>query len=293
MDKSILYQSRILFYRTEGIGDNTMPPSLIPLILLHGFAEDGAIWDKQAEHLKKNYPLIIPDLPGSGRSSPLPSATSMDELAAAIVALLDAEKIDQCILIGHSMGGYVSLAFAEKYPGRCAGFGLFHSTAYPDTEEKKTNRRKSMAFIRKYGAAEFIRQSTPNLFADRSKELHPEWITAITERYGSFDPDTLIDYYQAMIDRPDRTAVLAQSRVPVLFIIGRQDNTIPFEASLRQSHLPSLALIHILEDSGHMGMIEAADRSNEILDEFLSFLRTAAFLRPDGRPDSMSLKHTS
>lgn len=289
MDKSIIYQSRTLFYRMEGAGDNTRPLTpLIPVVLLHGFAEDGTIWDNQVEHLKKNYPLIIPDLPGSGRSSPLASATSMSALADAVVALLDAEKIEQCILIGHSMGGYISLAFVEKYPDRCAGFGLFHSTAYPDTEEKKANRKKSMAFIRKHGAAEFIRQSTPNLFADRSREQHPEWITAITERYGSFDPDTLIHYYQAMIDRSDRTAVLAQSRLPILFIIGRHDNTIPFETSLQQSHLPSLALIHILSASGHMGMIEAADRSNEILDEFLSFLRTASFIRPDTK----SLKHT-
>ncbi len=146
MDKSILYQSRILFYRTEGMG-------LIPLVLLHGFAEDGAIWDNQVEHLKKNYPLIIPDLPGSGRSSPLPSATSISGTGGCRLFphyCRCTKRSNDAILIEVIAWAAVRpLAFVEKYPDRCAGVGLFHSTAYPDTEEKKTTRKKSMAFILK------------------------------------------------------------------------------------------------------------------------------------------------
>jgi pimeloyl-ACP methyl ester carboxylesterase len=283
MDKTLLHRSRTIFYRAQGASlpaDASTAPAPLPLVLIHGFAEDGAIWNRQANHLKKNYFLVIPDLPGSGRSSPLPAATSMEGLADAIAAVLDAEKIEQCALVGHSMGGYIALAFVEKYPGRCKAFGLFHSTAYPDSEEKKNTRRKSIAFIRKHGAAEFIRQSTPNLFAESSRKQHPEWVSEITERYAGFDPDTLVHYYEAMIDRPDRAGVLKGSGLPTLFIIGSQDNTISLETSLQQSHIPALSDIHILDQAGHMGMLESTERCNQILDEFLSVIDSRSRYKP-------------
>lgn len=239
-----------------------------PLVLLHGFAEDSSIWDRQKEYLKDKYHLIIPDLPGSG-NAPLTSDTSMEGLAATVKARLDAENIEQCIMVGHSMGGYVTLAFAELYPDRLKAIGLFHSTSYPDTEEKKAARRKSIEFIQKNGAAPFIRQSTPNLFSEKSRNEHPQWVSDLIRRYSNFNPDALIRYYEAMILRPDRSHVLNNFSRPVLFIIGRQDGAVPLKASLQQCHMPSIAYIHILEDAGHMGMIEAGDKAGHILDNFL------------------------
>jgi len=246
-------------------------PSTPPLVLLHGFAEDSSIWDRQKEFLQDKYRLIIPDLPGSG-SAPLAndkdSNTSMEGLAAAVKARLDAENIEQCIMVGHSMGGYVTLAFAELYPDRLKALGLFHSTAYADTEEKKAARRKGIEFIKNNGAAPFIRQSTPNLFSEHSRQEHPEWVTDLIQRYGSFDPEALVRYYEAMIRRPDRSHILNNFKGPVLFVIGRQDSAVPLTASLQQCHMPSIAHIHILQDAGHMGMIEDSDRAGHILESF-------------------------
>jgi pimeloyl-ACP methyl ester carboxylesterase len=241
----------------------------VPLVLLHGFAEDSSLWDRQKEYLKDKYRLIIPDLPGCG-SAPLASNTdtSMEGLAAAVKARLDAENIQQCIMIGHSMGGYVTLAFAELYPDMLKTFGLFHSTSYADTEEKKAARRKGIEFIQKNGAASFIRQSTPNLFSERSRQEHPEWVSDLIQRYSSFNPDTLVRYYEAMIRRPDRSHVLKNFKGPVLFIIGAQDSAVPLTASLQQCHIPSISRIHILQDAGHMGMIEDSDRADRILESF-------------------------
>jgi len=283
MDKTLSHRSLTLFYRMEGqlpgnssgaAGHARSPVSAAPapILLIHGFAEDGRIWDGQVACLKEKYRLIIPDLPGSGRSSALPGETSMEELAENMVAILDAENIEQAILVGHSMGGYIALAFAEKYPGRLEALGLFHSTAYPDSEEKAALRRKSNEFISRHGAATFIRQSIPNLFAEASLEQHPEWASGLIDRYEGFNPDSLIYYYNAMIRRPDRTATLKHSAWPVLFIIGEKDNTLPLEASLQQAHLPRLSSIHILEKAGHMGMLEEEAASNRILDEFLNFV---------------------
>jgi pimeloyl-ACP methyl ester carboxylesterase len=287
MDKTILHGPLTLFYRDEGPGETpgTIPtPGTAPaagrapglpltVMLIHGFAEDGAIWDRQTEYLKKNHRLLIPDLPGSGKSSPISAETTMDELADPIKAILDAEKIGRVVLIGHSMGGYVALAFAEKYPGRLEALGLFHSTAYADTEEKKAARQKGIGFIRNNGSAPFVKQSIPNLFAERSGPAHAAIIAELTSRYSNSDPASLIYYYHAMIGRPDRTEVLKKINIPVLFIIGEQDSSIPMLSSLQQTHLPALAHIHILGDAGHMGMLEEEQASNAILENFLSFLR--------------------
>ena len=262
MDKTLAYQSSILFYRVEGTGRRTA------VVLLHGFAEDGSIWDEQTTALKEQFLLIVPDLPGSGRSS-LNADTSMEDLAEAVRIILDAESIEKCILIGHSMGGYIALAFAEKYPDKLLAFGLFHSTAFADNEEKKEARRKGIDFIRRNGASPFIKQSIPNLFSETFRRDHSEQISGLIERYSNVNPDTLIRYYEAMIRRQDKTEILRNFPRPILFIIGAQDTAVPLISSLQQCYLPRLSYIHILEKAGHMGMKEDVRRSNQYLQDFI------------------------
>ena len=122
-----------------------------PLVLLHGFGEAGNIWDRQTEYLQPNFRILIPDIPGSGASVYNAQVNTMEDFAQAVKTMVDAEELDEFILIGHSMGGYISLAFAEQFGQLLKGFGLFHSTAYPDTEEKKQTRKKSIAFIQEHG----------------------------------------------------------------------------------------------------------------------------------------------
>ena len=133
MQKKFHYKKTQIVYKTSGEG--------LPVILLHGFGEDATIWDKQVSYLKDHCQLITPDLPGSGLSSfddaDAENSDSIEYYADMIEALLKYEDINSCILLGHSMGGYITLAFAEKYPEKLRGFGLIHSTAFADTEEKK------------------------------------------------------------------------------------------------------------------------------------------------------------
>ena len=260
MEKSILYNDQPVFYTTSGQGN--------PVVLLHGLAEDAAVWDLQSDFLSGTYRLIIPDLPGSGRS-PLAEPVSMESLAAAVKAVMDAEGIELAVVIGHSMGGYVALAFAELYPQAIKALGLFHSTAYADGEEKKKSRKKNIDFINTHGTLPFLKQATPALFSDESKKVHPEKITALIEQYKEFNPRSLTAYNEAMMQRPDRTAILATASYPVLLVIGKQDGTIPFQQSLEQAHLPDLAHICVLENSGHMGMLEETKRGSEALKKFL------------------------
>ena len=261
MEKLFPYQNAKIYYRIEGNGR--------PVVLIHGFAEDGTIWNEQIDYLKKDFLLIIPDIPGSGGSSVISSQSTIDQYADCMKALLEAERITACSVIGHSMGGYITLAFAEKYPTYLKSFGLFHSTAYPDSEEKKSARRKSIEIIRQYGAYPFLQQSIPNLFSDNYKKQNQKTVATLIERYAGLDPKSLISYYEAMIQRPDRISVLKEFKKPILFIIGEQDKAVALEQSLEQSHIPSLSYIHILQDAAHMGMLEATIDCNPFLKNFL------------------------
>ena len=261
MDKTIGTNGKTLFYRDTGSGE--------PVVLLHGFAEDGAIWTEVARHLTCR--LLIPDLPGSGRSTLTP-ALSTEAMAMAIKELLDREGIERCILIGHSMGGYIALAFAELYPERLRAFGLFHSTAYADNDEKKTARQKSITFIREHGAQPFIRQSIPNLFANETRADRPGLVEDTIDRYQNASPDALTACLQAMLHRPDRVPVLERSRIPVLFIIGAKDQIVLPEQSLAQVSVPALAYLHILPKAGHMGMLEEPAAGAAIIQSFINFV---------------------
>ena len=260
MEKTILYQNKKIFYRSIGSGD--------PVMLVHGFGEDGNVWDKQVEHLKSKYHLIVPDLPGSGKSEMI-NDMSMEGMAEVLHSIIHEENIDRCTVIGHSMGGYITLALVESYWNHVNAFGLFHSSAFADTDEKKETRKKGIEFIKQNGAFEFLKTSTPNLFSPNSKVQIPNSIDEFINSLKEFTPQALIAYYNAMMARPDRTSILKNTENPVLFIAGEHDNAIPINDVLKQCHLPEKSYIHVLKKSGHMGMMEETQNANRILEEFL------------------------
>jgi pimeloyl-ACP methyl ester carboxylesterase len=262
MEKQFKYRGSEVYYHVYGNGK--------PVVLLHGFAEDNTSWNEQVSSLQQHCLLIIPDLPGSGRSPLLTKEdAAIEDYAEVVHALLEIENIEKCILLGHSMGGYITLAFAEKFPGRLTAFGLVHSTAFEDNEEKKNTRRKAISLIEEYGVYPFLKNTTQNLFSETYKKEHPERVADLTEQGRKFTKEALKQYYTAMINRPDRTGVLERSNVPVLFIIGSEDVAVPLDDLLQQVHLPKVSYIHILKDVGHMSMWEKPSELNEHLLDFI------------------------
>jgi pimeloyl-ACP methyl ester carboxylesterase len=262
MEKKFQYQDTAISYCVYGEGK--------PVVLLHGFAEDGTIWNNQLNFLKHHCRLIIPDFPGSGRSGILQGAeVGIVEYADCIYALLENESIDNCIMIGHSMGGYITLALAEKYQAKLSGFGLVNSTAFEDSGEKKLMRQKGIQLMEEYGVFPFLKNTTPNLFFNKFKQEHPEIVDALIEEGKKFTTLALVQYYKAMMNRPNRTEVLKTSEVPVFFVIGSEDVAAPLNDLLEQVHLPGVSHIHILEDIGHMSMLEAPDELNKHLLKFI------------------------
>ncbi len=261
MNKEILYQDKKIFYQTFGSGK--------PVMLVHGFGEDGRVWKNQIAYLKEKKFLIVPDLPGSGQSAAI-ADMSMEGLAEVLHSIIHKEDINTCTMIGHSMGGYITLAIAEKYWNHLHAFGLFHSSGFADSEEKKMARKKGIEFIEQHGTFEFLKTSTPNLFSEIFKTDSPQFVNEFIDSIKYLPAQSLISYYKAMMERPDRTAVLKNSGLRILFILGEFDNAIPLQDGLKQCHMPEISHIHILKKSGHMGMVEEPQKVNLILEEFLN-----------------------
>jgi pimeloyl-ACP methyl ester carboxylesterase len=254
-------------YRKSGNGK--------PVIFLHGFGESGDVWDLQVEELSKNFKCIVPDLPGTGISESAFAAVpekSLEALALKVKEISDQEQLKSFTLLGHSMGGYITLAFAEKFPELLNGFGLIHSSAYPDSEEKIINRKRSIKFIREQGAPKFLEQMIPTLYGEKFKAEHQDVIDRHLAEALSFEAEVLITYYEMMISRPDRTGVLSNAQIPVLFIMGTEDKAVNLSDSLAQCYLPAQSHIEILEASGHMGMKENHERTTIAMKQFLVHL---------------------
>jgi pimeloyl-ACP methyl ester carboxylesterase len=261
-NKTLQYKNAAIHYRVSGKG--------APVFLVHGFAEDGTIWEDLANTLEDNYTVIIPQLPGSGPSELLPGKASIDDYADVIHDIFIQENIEKAVLIGHSMGGYISLAFAEKYPDKLTALGLFHSSAFADDEEKIATRRKAIGVMNEKGAMIFLKTAIPGLFYDKEKSSAD--IEALFEKGKQFSAEALVQYYEAMIARPDRTAVLKNLEVPLLLILGKYDPAVPLEQGLKQTHMAGTTHVHILKESAHMGMLEEKALSANILIKFLHSL---------------------
>ena len=261
MTKELTYQNKKIIYYTYGKGK--------PVILIHGFGEYSMVWQKQIEYLKEKFFIVAPDLPGSGQSE-LIADMSMEGMAEIIPPIMRKEGIASCNIIGHSMGGYITLALAEKNPELFTGMGLFHSTAFADSDEKKATRQKGIEFIKKHGAFEFLKTSTPNLFSPGFQDKNQAFVDEYIGDLNNFSAAALVKYYESMMQRPERINVLKNSLVPVLMVMGKYDNAIPLDDGLKQCHLPEKAYIHIFRQSGHMGMLEEPTTANHVLEGFLN-----------------------
>jgi pimeloyl-ACP methyl ester carboxylesterase len=268
-EKEITHKHKKIFYRTIGEGP--------VVVLLHGVPFDGSLWSNQFNAFP-DYKLIIPDLPGSGRSEIIDDM-SMEGMAECIKDIIVHETASlffkagephSIVVIGHSMGGYITLALAEKYSALLNGFGLFHSTSYADSEERKEGRKKTIDLIKQKGVNEFVKTSIPNLFSPVTKEKFPQLIEEQISNADKFTADALIAYQVAMRQRKDRREVLKNAKIPVLFVLGKYDTAVPLKDGLEQCSLADLNDVHILENAGHVGMLEALIETNTILLNYLA-----------------------
>lgn len=244
-----------------------------PVILIHGFPNDGSAWANIVPALSEQYTLIIPDLPGAGQS-PLPNAPlTMELMADAVEEVMAKEGIGKAVLAGHSMGGYTAMEFAIRYPGKVQGLSLVHSLASADTEEKKENRRKAINLIGK-GIAEqemFLKGMSQNLFAESYAQAHPGVVRSVVDRGMRLPAAALIAFYQAIMNRSDKKAALENLPFPVQWIIGDEDSATPMKDALEQCHQPQISKVSLYSPCGHMSMDEMPERLSADLLSFFDF----------------------
>jgi pimeloyl-ACP methyl ester carboxylesterase len=249
---------------------NTEGPALM---LVHGFPNDGNAWHTIAPVLATKFNLIIPDLPAAGNSEVPAGQLTMQMMAEALYHILEQEQLDKVVMAGHSMGGYAAMEFASRYPERLKGISLVHSLASADTEEKKDQRRKSVALMQK-GKAElqmFLRGMSQNLFAEKFAREHPEALREVVENGMRQGASRLAALYTAIMNRQDHTGLLSQLTMPVQWIIGEEDNATPMRDALSQCSRSAISKVSVYNACGHMSFVEMPERLISDLVEFVAF----------------------
>ena len=231
--------------------------NLPTILFLHGFAESREVWTDFTRPLPAGYRLLAPNLLGHGTNLAAVPDFSMEAQARYVVQYLEEKNVAGPVLVvGHSMGGYVALALAERYPDRLAGLALINSTALADTDEKRANREKNIGFVERHGVAKFMESFVRPLFAPANRDRMPEarsWL----EEIGTATPaNTITGAMRAMAARPERTAVLRQARFPVLLVAGKHDVAVHLDDVVAQAALAPVSAALFLEGSGHQAYLE-------------------------------------
>ena len=225
------------------------------LILLHGFLENMDIFRRFSEVLSKKYRVLLIDLPGHGQSQMQAESHTMELMAESVNAVIEHLEIEKTIMIGHSMGGYVALAFADKYMKKLCGLGTFHSHALADTTEAKINRGRAIQVVKEHHK-DFISSFIPDLFTKKNQELLSGEIEELQIAARNIPKESVIASLEGMRQRTDKLKLLNTMRIPMLFIIGKQDPRAPLDKMMHQISLPKHAEVLILDDVAHMGYLE-------------------------------------
>lgn len=234
----------MLHYETSGNGKET-------LVMLHGLMEDRTIWADMEPHLNEKFSLVKIDLPGHGKSEAHEEVFTMEMMAQKVKLVLDELNISECHLLGHSMGGYTALAFAEKYPEILKTLTLFFSNFLPDDEEKKATRRKSFRIIEEE-YTKYVNAGVPLLFNPYETDVLEAKIRMAKDIALRTPNRSALAAVKGIMQRPDRTKVLENFEGKILILAGKHDNAVDSTKMLRS--LPDKSNIKsYLLDCGHNG----------------------------------------
>jgi pimeloyl-ACP methyl ester carboxylesterase len=255
------YRGGRIYYSDSGRGS--------VIVLLHGYLESSLIWNGFATNLARRYRVITIDLPGCGLSDVYGEIHSMEFMATAVKELTDHLSVDKICLTGHSLGGYVTLAFLELFPEKLAGYCLFHSTPFADSTETINKRNREIEIV-KMGKKNLIYpENVTKMFATSNLEKFSVALRRSKEIASEIPGEGIIAMLNGMISRPSRLTLMEQGRVPCLWILGSMDNYIPCEPVRAMVKLPLNAGLVILNKSGHMGFIEEEENSVKAISEFM------------------------
>jgi len=264
---TLTYMSKYIEYRSQNVSFTDTGEGPV-LVLLHGFTESLEIWNSFSEELSKSFRVICVDLPGHGRTANFAAVHTMEFMAEVVHAVLSFCRVQQCVMVGHSMGGYVSLAFTNQYRELLTGLVLFHSQADADDEEARHNRDRTIEIVQKDRTG-FINQFIPDLFAPTNRERLSREIEVLRNQAGSISRKGLVAALEGMKVRNDWRDLLKTLTIPVLFIAGKQDSRITIDKVIEQIALPKHAEELLLDEVGHMGYLEAPEVTLRMIRDFV------------------------
>lgn len=237
------------------------------VVLLHGFLEDQTIWNNISSFLSKKFRVLCIDLLGHGESDCYGYIHTMEDQADMLFALLTELRLRKISLAGHSMGGYVALAFAELYPEHVRSLILLNSSAQADSEERKQNRNRAIDVVKKNSSA-FVRMATQNLFDTEAHKLYAEQISNFTAQALKTSLQGIIASLEGMKIRMDREALLHFGPYPKLIIASENDTIIPLKDI--QEQIAGTDVAFKIIKGGHVSLIE---QEASVTDTMLSFLK--------------------
>ncbi|MEK4512728.1 alpha/beta hydrolase [Paenibacillus anaericanus] len=258
MDNKVVNGTTIA-YQEQGEGET--------VVLLHGFCGSSAYWEKVQPLLAEQYRVICPDLRGHGSTDAPMGAYTIEQMADDIVGLMEELGIEKYTLLGHSMGGYVALSLAQRYAFRLNGFGLIHSTGYPDSEEAKEKRLKAVSTIGSEGITSFIEGLVPGLFAPENVDTLTEEVNRVKEIGYKTPPQGASGAALSMRERIDRRDVMSSTTLPLLLVAGESDQIIPLERLFTTEG--DNVMKAVIKGAGHMSMYEAPDQLVAVILDFL------------------------
>jgi len=239
------------------------------IVLLHGFLGSSKIWNAFVKTLSKRYRIITIDLPGHGETPAIGYYHSMEILAQCVKAVLDNAKVRRYVLAGHSMGGYVALAFAELYPDNVSGLCLFNSTSYADSDEKKRDRMRVINLVKKQHH-HYVGEVVNSLFAPANLIRLAKDVNKMKRIANGVSAQSIVNSLEGMKERKSRDLILKFAEYPVLFIIGKKDGVIDYETMYSQIGLCKYPSVLMLEESGHLGFCEAPAETLKGLSNFVA-----------------------
>jgi len=252
------YKNAAIFYTDSGKGP--------AVVLIHGFLENTTMWNVIIPELSKRNRVIAIDLLGHGKSDCIGYTHSMELFAETLEAVLKKVRIRKCILVGHSLGGYVALAFAEKHPKRVKGLCLMNSTSNEDTADRKLLRTRANKMVHK-NFSNLVRMSFTNLFSEESRIVFKDQMKNALSEAMQTPIQGYIAGQEGMKLRPNRNHVLAENSFKKLIIMGKKDAVLDYKTSLEEVEKTNSK--HVVLPQGHMSHIENLEELILILKDFL------------------------
>ena len=239
------YKGTTIFYTDTGSGN--------PVVFLHGFLETSKIWNPFISEISKENRVICIDLLGHGNTGCIGYIHSMELMAEAVEAVLKHLNIAKPTFVGHSMGGYVALAFAEKNPNALKGLCLMNSTSKADSEERKQNRDRTILAV-KQNHKTFIRIAIANLFRPKNRTIFSKEIDSIKDEALLMPLQGIIAAIEGMKIRKDRAFLLNNSAFEKMMIASKKDPVLNYDALVEETKNTDVEFIDFPD--GHMSHIE-------------------------------------